>query len=51
MMVARQVKVGHGGEKSLRAPVKKESLEGAAQRSGQEECEIQHQYSPIRRSS
>ena len=47
------MKVGHGGERSLRAPAKKESLEGAATCNlkgehsvlGQEEGEIQHQYS------
>ena len=57
-----QVKVGQAGERSLQAPAKKGSLEGAAtccylqlggltQRSGQEEGEIQHQYTPLRKSS
>ena len=49
-----QMKVGHGGKKSLQAPAKKGSLEGAATCNlvgEQEKGEIQHQYSPLRRSS
>ena len=36
-----QVKVGHGGKKSLQAPVKKRSLEGAAT------CKLEGEHSVL----
>ena len=49
-----QMRLGHGGEKSLQAPAKKELLEGASTCNMElgehdilEEGEIQHYYSPL----